>query len=70
MACRNEVTCDRCGAVIVDLDRSAVQLMKDASAKIHYWGVGVPRSWGEQRIDLCTRCAEKFIIFLEGSDDE
>ena len=70
MARRNELTCDRCGRVIVDLDRCGTNVMKDYSAKIHYWGVGAPRSYGEQRIDLCTECAEEFIKFLEGDINE
>lgn len=68
MARRNELTCDRCGRVIVDLDRCGTNVMKDYSAKIHYWGVGAPRSYGEQRIDLCTECAEKFIQFMSNEE--
>ena len=65
MARRNELTCDRCGEVIADMDRQGVQLIKEVSAKIHFWGVGQPRSYGEQRIDLCISCAEAFNRFLE-----
>ena len=68
MARRNELTCDRCGDVIVDMDRCGVQLIKEVSAKIHFWGVGHPRSYGEQRIDLCVSCAEAFNRFLENKD--
>lgn len=70
MARRNELTCDRCGEVIVDMDRCGVQLIKEVSAKIHFWGVGQPRSYGEQRIDLCTVCAGKFVEFLENKEVE
>lgn len=68
MSQKRQITCDRCGAVIVDLDRGGVQLMKDSSAKIHYWGVGAHRSYGEQRIDLCIECAEAFVAFLNNEN--
>jgi hypothetical protein len=68
MARRNELTCDRCGRTIVDLDYSGLHVMKDSSAKIHYWGVGAPRSYGEQRIDLCIECAEAFVAFLNNEN--
>lgn len=68
MARRNELTCDRCGAVILDLERCGNQNVKDAGAKIHYWGVGAPRSYGEQRIDLCIECAEAFVAFLNNEN--
>lgn len=64
MSQKRQITCDRCGAVIIDLDRCGANMIKEYSAKIHYWGVGAPRSFGEQRIDLCTECAEKFVRFL------
>ena len=65
MAQRREINCDRYGAVILDLNRCGTNMVKEYSAKIHYWGVGQPRSYGEQRIDLCEECAEKFVRFLE-----
>ena len=68
MARRNELTCDRCGSVIVDMNRCGVQLIKEVSAKIHFWGVGQPRSYSEQRIDLCVECANKFVEFLENAE--
>lgn len=70
MARRNELTCNRCGKVIADMDRCGVQLIKEVSAKIHFWGVGQPRSFGEQRIDLCVECAEAFNRFLENTEGE
>ena len=68
MARRNELTCDRCGRTIVDLDYSGLHVMKDSSAKIHYWGVGAPRSYGEQRIDLCIKCAVEFLQFMSNEE--
>ena len=59
---RTEVFCDRCGKEITDYD------IKISSAKIHFWNVDVPRSYGGQRIDLCVECTEKFIEFLEGAE--
>ena len=70
MARRNELTCDRCGDVIANMDRCGVQLIKEVSAKIHYWGIGQPRSYGEQRIDLCISCTEAFNRFLENKDGD
>ena len=70
MAQKREITCDRCGAGIIDLDRCGNNMVKEYSAKIHYWGVGQPRSYGEQRIDLCAECANKFVEFLENGKDE
>ena len=68
MARRNELTCDRCGVVILDLERCGNQNVNDVGAKIHYWGVGAPRSYGEQRIDLCIKCAEAFVAFLNNEN--
>lgn len=64
MSRRAELICNRCGRTIVNLDRCGTNMVKEYSAKIHYWGVGQPRSYGEQRIDLCAECAEKFVRFL------
>lgn len=69
MARKNELTCDRCGKLILDLERCGKNMAKDLSMKMHVWGVGAPRSYGEQRIDLCVTCSEKFVAFLEGEDD-
>lgn len=68
MARRNELTCDRCGQVIANMDISTHHFIKELSAKIDYWGVGVPRSYGGQRIDLCTKCAEDFIKFINNEN--
>jgi len=62
MSQKIEVNCDRCGVEITDYD------IKISSAKIHLWGVGVPRSYGGQRIDLCVRCYEGFVNFLENGE--
>ena len=72
MAQTRYLSCDRCGKEIINLDRCGVQMVKEFSAKINYWGVGVPRSYAEQRIDLCPECAEEFNKFLlmEGNTNE
>ena len=62
MAKITKVTCDRCGAEINDYD------IKISSARIDFRGVGVPRSYGAQRIDLCLSCNEDFVDFLERSE--
>ena len=68
MSSRREVICDRCGSVIINLDRCGNNMAKEYSAKIHYWGVGQHRSYGEQRIDLCVECANKFVEFIENGE--
>lgn len=65
---KSEVVCDRCRVEITDWD------IKQSSAKIHLWGVGAHRSMNPQRIDLCERCYDAFIVFMgnaeKGADDE
>lgn len=60
MARKTTVSCDRCGGEIDSYD------IKMSSARIDLWGVGEPRSYSAQRIDLCCRCYEGFVRFLEG----
>ena len=69
MSQKRELVCDRCGREIINLDRCGASMLKEFSAKIHYWPVGTPRSYGEQRIDLCEECADKFVKFMEGQDE-
>lgn len=64
MARRTEVTCDRCGKEICHYD------IKISSARIDLWGVGVPRSYPGQRLDLCEECYELLINFLEGGPEQ
>lgn len=64
MSRKTEVYCDRCGREITDYD------IKISSARIDLWGIGVPRSYGGQRIDLCQECYEKFVSFMEGAENE
>ena len=68
MAQKRELVCDRCGKEILNLDRCGLQMLKEFSAKIHYWPVGTPRSYGEQRIDLCEACAEDFATFMQNEE--
>lgn len=63
MARRTEITCDRCGAEINDYD------IKTSSARLDFWGLGVPRSYSGQRIDLCQNCYQDFVSFLEGRSE-
>ena len=62
MSKRTEILCDRCGKEITDYD------IKISSARIDLWGLGVPRSYPGQRIDLCQECYEKFVDFMERSE--
>ena len=64
MSKRTEVVCDRCGKEINAYD------IKISSARIDLWGIGVPRSYGGQRIDLCEECYEQFVSFLERKENE
>lgn len=64
MSQKIEVMCDRCGKEITDYD------IKISSAKIHLWGVGEPRSYAGQRIDLCVQCYSALVSFLEGGPYE
>ena len=56
---KTTVTCDRCGKEIDSYD------IKISSARLDLWGPGVSRTYGAQRIDLCLRCHEEFVNFLE-----
>lgn len=60
MSKKTEVVCDRCGKEIETYD------IKISSARLDLWALGVPRSYGGQRIDLCECCYHEFISFLEG----
>ena len=62
MSRRTEVICDRCGKEIIDYD------IKISSARLDIWGLGVPRSYPGQRIDLCQECYEQFVDFMEKSE--
>lgn len=56
------VTCDRCGKTIKSFANYAI---RENSARVDFWGVGVGRSLLPQRIDLCPKCAEEFVNYLE-----
>lgn len=59
---KSEVICDRCHVEITDWD------LKQSSAKIHLWGIGAHRSTNPQRIDLCEKCYDKFILFMGNAE--
>ena len=63
MSRKTEVICDRCGTEITAYD------IKISSARIDLWGIGVPRSYIAQRIDLCENCYNDFVSFLEGGSE-
>ncbi|MBR2474828.1 MAG: hypothetical protein IKB51_07380 [Clostridia bacterium] len=63
MSKKTEVRCDRCGKEIMAYD------IKISSARIDLWALGVPRSYGAQRIDLCENCYNDFVSFLEGGSE-
>ena len=67
MAQKMEITCDRCGAEISNPYKgySPTYALKEYSAKITLWPVGEARSSFGQRIDLCPKCYEKFVNFME-----
>ncbi len=65
---KSEVICDRCLVEITDWN------LKRSSAKINLWGIGDNRTNYPQRIDLCERCYDAFIVFMgsaeKGAGDE
>ena len=65
---KSEMYCDRCGERIVNTKNCYNQnyALRDDSAKITLWGVGENRGSGGQRIDLCVKCYEEFVGFMEG----
>lgn len=60
-----KTVCDRCGKEIFNCFN-----LKDVAARINFWNVGAPRSASGQKIDLCPKCCDEFIRFLEGKVDE
>ena len=54
--------CDKCGN---EIPCWANHIITENSARIRFWGVGETRSNNGQNIDLCSKCAEKFINWLE-----
>lgn len=61
------MVCDRCGN---EIECWAHYIMRENSARIRFWGVGATRSNDGQNIDLCLKCAEKFINWLENEVTE
>ncbi len=70
MAQKTQIVCDKCGKEIVNPTGyyHPTYALKNYSAKITLWAVGEPRSSFGQRIDLCPKCYEKFVNFLEEGD--
>lgn len=63
---RTEVKCDRCGASKELHTNNDIII---SFAKIDLWGVGQHRTDAPQRMDLCSRCFQKFVNFLESEGD-
>lgn len=64
-------TCDRCGKEIANPHSCYLPTyaIKDYSAKLDFYNVGVPRTQ-PQRIDLCQECCEKFVNWLESEAEK
>ena len=69
---KTETFCDRCCKKIVNSKGCYNEnyALRDDSARITLWGVGEPRGSGGQRIDLCVKCYEKFVNFLESGAEQ
>lgn len=67
---KTEYKCDKCGKDIANPNSCYMPTyaVKDYSARIDFYNIGVSRYTRPQRIDLCSECAEKFINFLEGGE--
>ncbi len=63
MSRKATIMCDVCGTEMSDYR------LKEYSALIKLWPPGQCRSGAEQRIDLCLKCFEKFVNFLESEGD-
>lgn len=64
---KNEVICDRCGVTQSINTKNDIII---SFAKIDLWGVGQHRTDCPQRIDLCERCYDEFVNFLESEVSE
>lgn len=62
----NKVTCDRCGKSEMLITKNDIIIL---FAKIDLWGVGQHRTEAPQRMDLCEKCFQKFVNFLESEVD-
>lgn len=67
MAQKREVWCDRCGASQELVTKNDIII---SFAKIDLWRVGQHRTAAPQRIDLCEKCYQKFVDFLESEVEE
>lgn len=63
---RTEVRCDRCGTSQELITKNDIII---SFAKIDLWGVGQHRTEASQRMDLCEKCFQKFVNFLESEVD-
>ncbi len=59
--------CDICGAEIIG---HSAQAISGESALIKLWSPGEYRAGPGQRIDLCMRCYERFVRFIESEVQE
>ena len=60
MSSQTIILCDVCGAEIVGT--------RYDSAQIRLYSPGEYRGTGGQRIDMCLKCYERFVGFLEGGE--
>ena len=59
MSRQTVILCDMCGEEVLSWR------IREESAQIKLWAPGEHRSYGGQRIDLCTSCYGKFVDFLD-----
>ena len=64
---RTEIKCDRCGTSQELVTKNDIII---SFAKIDLWRVGQHRTTAPQRIDLCEKCYQKFVNFLESEVEE
>ena len=66
------ITCDRCGESIFNTHNNWLprNIMNGQSAMIKLWKPEDLRSCSGDRIDLCEKCYQKFITFMETEVEE
>ncbi len=66
MSRKDVIVCDRCGKEIVVFNN--VQI-REETARIDLYPVRASRTYPTQRIDLCAKCYQEFINYLENGND-